>query len=226
MIASARVERLRPRACSFLRGLRPVLVSLLALCAGCGERGVVSGAGSSGPVLDAAPASPDAFGELPDFRLTAQDGRTVTRADLLGHPLVLGALFSTCNGPCPTIARSLAELQESLADTDVRIVVVSVDPETDTPEALTRYAARFGADPARWTFLTGALEDVTRLVREGLWLPFELVPQAEPDARVTHDTRLVAVDRGGQRRGWYQGLDGAELVKLEKRLRHLAGEGR
>ncbi|MEQ1894194.1 MAG: SCO family protein, partial [Planctomycetota bacterium] len=92
-------------------------LALALALAGCGEDAVVSGAGSSGPELAAAPGSPQEFGALPDFRLTAQDGRPITRADLLGHPLVLGALFSTCNGPCPTIARSLARLQEELAGT-------------------------------------------------------------------------------------------------------------
>lgn len=210
------------------RSARGPLLALLALAAGgCGGDAVVSGAGSAGPKLDASPQSPDAFGELPDFRLTAQDGRTVTRADLLGHPLVLGALFSTCNGPCPTIARSLARLQEELADTDVRLVVVSVDPEADSPEVLTRYGERFGADPERWLFLTGELAEVSRLVREGMLLPFEQLPAGQEIGgdRITHDTRLLAVDRLGQRRGWYQGLDEVELAKLEKRLRFLATEG-
>ncbi|MEQ1895348.1 MAG: SCO family protein, partial [Planctomycetota bacterium] len=148
------------------------------------------------------------------------------RADLLGQPLVLGALFSTCNGPCPTIARSLARLQEELAGTDVRLVVVSVDPEVDSPEVLARYGERFGADPERWLFLTGELAEVTRLVREGLLLPFEQLPAGQElgGDRITHDTRLLAVDRLGQRRGWYQGLDEVELVKLRKRLLFLASE--
>ena len=201
--------------------------ALALALAGCDEDAVVSGAGSAGPVLAAAPQSPDAFGELPDFSLTAQDGRTITRAELLGHPLVLGALFSTCNGPCPTIARALARLQEDLAGTDVRLVVVSVDPEADSPEVLARYGERFGADPERWLFLTGELAEVTRLVRAGLLLPFEQLPEGEEldGDRITHDTRLLAVDRLGQRRGWYQGLDAAELEKLRKRLLFLATEG-
>lgn len=204
----------------------PVALLLALALAGCGEEDVVSGAGSGGPVLDAAPSSLDAFGPLPDFRLTAQDGRTVTRADLAGHPLVLGALYSTCNGPCPTIARSLARLQQDLAGTDALLVVVSVDPETDTPELLARYGERFGADPARWLFLTGPLEEVTRLVKEGLYLPFEKAPAGTRPVgeEVTHDTRLVAVDRRGERRGWYQGLDEAELLKLRKRIEFLASE--
>jgi protein SCO1/2 len=209
------VARFSLAACAFLLAL-----------AGCGEDAVVSGAGSSGPELAASAGSSETFGELPDFRLTAQDGRTLTREDLRGHPLVLGALFSTCNGPCPTIARSLANLQEDLAGTDVRFVVVSVDPEVDSPEVLAHYAERFGADPERWLFLTGQLAEVTRLVREGLLLPFDRLPEGGEIAgdRVTHDTRLVAVDRRGQRRGWYQGLDEVELAKLRKRMLFLASE--
>jgi protein SCO1/2 len=205
-----------------------MVLGALFLSVACGDEGVVSGQGSSGPQLAASPRSSDEFGALPDFRLTAQDGRVVTRAELLGHPLVLGALFSTCNGPCPTIARSLAQLQTDLAATDTRLVVVSVDPEADSPEVLARYGERFGADPARWLFLTGELAEVTRLVREGLLLPFEVLPEGEEVAgdRITHDTRLLAIDRAGQRRGWYQGLDSGELELLRKRMLFLDEEER
>jgi protein SCO1/2 len=150
----------------------------------------------------------------------------VSRASLAGHPLVIGALYSTCTGPCPSVARGIERLQAELADTDVRFLVVSVDPELDTPEVLARYAERMGADPERWSFLTGSAEEVAQLVRGGLWLPFA---RAEPGAgagreKVTHDTRLLAVDRRGRRRGWYEGTDGIQLEKLARRMRHLAAE--
>jgi cytochrome oxidase Cu insertion factor (SCO1/SenC/PrrC family) len=172
-----------------------------------------------------APADPIDFGALPDFRLVDQAGREVTRATLLGRPLVLGALFTTCTGPCPSIARGLEWLQGELAGTDCRIVVVSVDPELDTPAVLARYAERWHADPSRWLFLTGAEADAHALVREGFYLA---VARAEGESplgeQVTHDVRLLAVDRRGHRRGWYPGTDEVGLEKLKRRMVYLASE--
>lgn len=207
--------------------LLPALLAL-ALCGACEERGpVVANAGSSGPRTD--PQAEDAaeFGALPDFRLTSQSGAEVTLADLRGRPLVFGALFSTCTGPCPSIARGLARLQQDLAGTDALLVVVSVDPEVDRPEVLARYAERVGADPARWIFLTGSEDEVQRFVQQGLLLPVARNEAAvAAGERVTHDVRLLVVDRAGRRRGWYTGTEEHQLERLRRRVLHLAAETR
>jgi protein SCO1/2 len=47
----------------------------------------------------------------------------------------------------------------------IAFVSITVDPERDTPEVLKEYAQAFGANPAGWSFLTGApaaIQDVTR----------------------------------------------------------------
>ena len=202
-------------------------VLALVLAAACNEDAApVLGAGSSGPRTDPAPEDEASFGALPDFRLTSAQGNEVTLATLRGRPLVIGALYSTCTGPCPSIALGLKRLQRELADTDVQLVVVSVDPAVDTPEVLARYAERVGAEPARWLFLTGTDSEVQRFVREGLLLPYaqETGADVAPGERVTHDVRLLAVDRLGVRRGWYVGTDEAQVERLQRRMRHLAGE--
>src|SRR5574341_1980026 len=57
----------------------------------------------------------------------------------------------------PTIiSAEMARLQADLeAETDVRLVSITVGPAEDSPEVLAEYAARFGADRDRWLFLTG-----------------------------------------------------------------------
>lgn len=207
------------------RALSLLLAGLAACSDGGGE--VAASVGSSGPVTDAAADDPNDFGPLPEFALVDERGAPITRADLLGHPLVIAVLYSTCNGPCPSIATALHRLQEDLADTDVHLVAVTVNPEIDTPEVLARYGAAKGADPERWTFLTGPEPDVERLVRQGFFLALERTgPEAllAGEDPVTHDTRLLVVDRQGLRRGWYQGTDEGQLARLRRRVRFLAQE--
>jgi len=180
------------------------------------------------PVTAASPGATDpiAFGELPGFELTSQDGEPVSLETLRGRPLVVAAIFTTCYGPCPRVTANMRALQDELAGTDVLLVSITVDPETDTPEVLRAYAESQGADPDRWLFLTGAEAEIYSLLRDGLWLG---VDRAAPDEavigmQVTHATKLVAVDRQGRRRGWYEGEDPEQRHRLRERMEFLASE--
>jgi cytochrome oxidase Cu insertion factor (SCO1/SenC/PrrC family) len=161
----------------------------------------------------ARPAKPtpkdDGYGEVPDFTLTERSGRTVRKADLLGKVWVASFVFTRCNGPCPQVCATLAQLQKELAGSpDVVLVTFTVDPEHDTPKVLAEYAERFGADPERWLFLTGKADDIYRLANEGFKLgakPNEGAAR-QPGAEVEHSTRLVTVDRHGWIRGYFQGI--------------------
>lgn len=202
------------------------LALFLSLAPSCGGGEPVRGAGSSGPRLDVGAEDPADFGPLPDFHLSSERGQPVSLASLRGRPLVFAALFSTCTGPCPSVAGGLKRLQEGLRDTDVLLVVVSVDPGVDSPEVLARYGERVGADPERWIFLTGEEAEVYRLVREGFFLAVERAgdDSGTPGDPVTHDTRLLAVDRDGHRRGWYAGTDEHQVERLRRRMLHLAAQ--
>lgn len=177
-----------------------------------------------GVTLDVPPEDPMDFGPIPEFELTDQLGRTVTRADLAGQPFVLAAIFSTCTGPCPRISGQMKALQSELAGTDALLVSVTVDPGHDTPEVLREYAEGYGADPERWRFLTGDEEAVYSLVREGFYLAVERESDGVDGQQVTHATRLIVVDGEGLRRGWYDGTSEKGRASVRERLRFLAGE--
>ena len=180
--------------------------------------------GPEGVSAIAASADSDAqWGAWPAFELTDQTGRSVDRDDFLGAPLAVAAIFTTCAGPCPRITDNMVWLQEQLAESDVRLVSITVDPEYDSPAVLQNYAERHGADPERWSFLTGSEEACHELVRQGLQ---GAVQRAQGDVpvgqRVTHATRILAVDAEGVRRGWYDGTQLQEVRKLRDRLLYLA----
>lgn len=101
------------------------------------------------------------FGDIP---LVDQDGRTrKLYSDLLADKsVVIDVMFTSCTGVCPVMSRTFAHLQDWLGDRlgrDVHLISISVDPETDTPEKLAEYAARYKAKPG-WYFLTGSKENV------------------------------------------------------------------
>ncbi|HEX4962272.1 MAG TPA: SCO family protein [Thermoanaerobaculia bacterium] len=117
-----------------------------------------------------APAAPEAepLGSLnvPDVALVDQNGKPVRfYTDLVkGRVVVMNFVFTTCTTICPPMGANFAKLQKLLAGKDVRLISVSVDPATDTPERLKAWAQKFGAGPG-WTLVTGNKDEVIRLLK-------------------------------------------------------------
>jgi cytochrome oxidase Cu insertion factor (SCO1/SenC/PrrC family) len=113
---------------------------------------------------DAAPPSDAASKYFPDTVLLTQDNKPVRfYSDLLkGKVVLINFLFTTCKGVCPPMTANLARVQKYLGERvgrDVLLLSVSVDPETDTPGVLKKYADSFKAQPG-WYFLTGEKRSV------------------------------------------------------------------
>jgi protein SCO1/2 len=158
-----------------------------------------------------------------DFSLTERSGKTVTKQDLLGKPWVVGFVFTRCAGPCPRVSGQMAKLQRELKDDDVRLVTMTVDPDYDTPEVLTRYATAFGADEERWLFLTGDKETMYRYIEEHFRMPVEETQGEErkPGFEVIHTTNLLLADAKGVVKGKYNAVDPEEMAKLRSDLKDL-----
>ena len=151
------------------------------------------------------------IGTVPDFRFTTQDGKPLTRNDLLGKVWVIDFFFTRCPGPCPLMSSRLAEISKELKKAkDVRLVSLSIDPDHDTPEVLKEYASHFGADPERWIFLTGPKDRVQEFTTKGMLQALSTDP-TNPAATV-HSTRFLVIDREGQIR-ILRKLDEPELVQ-------------
>lgn len=161
--------------------------------------------------------SPEPLRPLPDFRMTAVTTKgegSLGKSDLQGRPWIADFIFTHCSGPCPLLSAEMAELQKDLPK-EVRLVTFTVDPDRDNPEVLRKYAARFGADPERWFFLTGEKSALYKLMAEGFNLPIAEDVRAPSGFRVTHSAKFVLVDSNGILRGYYS-RDG---IRSLKRLR-------
>ncbi len=175
--------------------------------------------------LDVRADAADRFGTFGDFALTERSGRAVTNRDLAGHPWIASFIFTTCAGPCPKVASNVRKLQDELGSSDVRLVTITVDPKTDTPAVLAKYADKYGADANRWWFLTGDETRIYTLIRTSLGLPIERGSGGDSGLQVAHSTRLVVVDPKGAIAGYYSGeeLEGAKQALA--RALWLAGHG-
>ncbi|HEY7490485.1 MAG TPA: SCO family protein [Candidatus Tectomicrobia bacterium] len=193
------------------------------------------------------------FATVPDFALRERSGSLVRRGDLWGKVWIADFIFTRCSDECPLVSARMARLQEVFATaTDVYFVSITVDPEHDTPEVLSRYAESFGAHPQRWLFLTGDRAAIYRLAQEGFRLgvvspgeahqssavPFRLQifaprmawahhgshDQEQPRPKILHSARFVLVDRQGQIRQYYDSNDENSLRRLPEHVKRLLQE--
>ena len=149
------------------------------------------------------------IGEIPSFRFTTQDGKVLSKEDLLGKVWVADFVFTRCTGPCPVMTSRMAELAKGVAKAkDVRLVSISVDPEHDTPAVLSEYAGRMLADPSKWIFLTGPKQEIDDFARKGMFQVLAYDGKGVP----THSTRFLVIDRDGKIRKT-RNLDEPELVQ-------------
>ena len=163
------------------------------------------------------------YGAVPEFALVERSGKSTTLADLRGTVWIADFIYTTCKDTCPLQTAAMAKLQDDWQDkAGLKLVSFTVDPEKDTIEALSRYAETYKADSSRWLFLTGAKEQLTRLVQEGFRLSTAVAPSdGNPDGVILHSPRFVLIDKEGQIRGYYDSRDGEALQRLQKDLARL-----
>jgi protein SCO1/2 len=157
---------------------------------------------------------------LGEFKFTERGGATVTSKDLLGKPAVYGFIFTRCAGPCPLVTGAMKSLQEDCANVDFRLVTITVDPERDTPEVLTKYADSYSADKEKWLFLTGDRNKTYELIRDGFKLPVEETSGADrqPGFEVIHSVNLMYVDETGVVRDKFNAQKPEEVARLRRIL--------
>jgi cytochrome oxidase Cu insertion factor (SCO1/SenC/PrrC family) len=152
--------------------------------------------------------------------LTDQHGNTVSKADLLGKPWVVCFIFTRCAGRCPAIIQSVNRLDKQLEDVDVRFVAISVDPKTDTPAVLKRYADVYQANSGRWLYLTGDQAAIHELIRRSFLMPVveNFGSDRLPGFEFAHSLQVLHVDAEGKVAGRYDPQNETDMVKLRRAL--------
>jgi protein SCO1 len=162
--------------------------------------------------------SPAILGTLPAFALTDQRGQPFGTRELAGKVWVADFIFTSCQEACPLLSQKMAEVgrRARRLGPDFHLVSFSVDPTRDTPARLADYAARYGASPLAWSFLTGPADAIEAAVvggfKEGMGKEkVQTGDQGEGFWQIFHGEHLVLVDRQLRIRGYFeatpQGID-------------------
>jgi protein SCO1/2 len=131
------------------------------------------------------------------LELTDHTGKPRRLEDWQGKAVVLFFGFTHCPDVCPTTLAEIASAIKQLgADADrVQVLMVSVDPERDTPESLGKYVTAF--DP-RFLALRGDLA-ATKKVAEEFKIYFEKAKSGD-SYTVNHSVQSYVLDPRGRLR--------------------------
>ena len=140
---------------------------------------------------------------LPEISLIDQAGAQFDGSRLKNRWSLLFFGFTRCPDVCPATLGTLAQVAKSLADLPPgerpQIVLVSVDPQRDTPEALASYVRFF--DPS-FTGLTGTQLAIDSLTR-ALGVPVAISKTGNGDYTVDHSAAIFLIDPQGAMRALF-----------------------
>ncbi|MEL6895702.1 MAG: SCO family protein [Planctomycetota bacterium] len=152
---------------------------------------------------------------LARYTLTERSGDSFDSDSLKGTPHVVSFFYSSCPSICVMQNKKVSELQKEFGGRDIKFVSISVDPDKDTPQQLTEYAARFGADPDQWLFLTGEWDNIRRISND--------VYHAYA-SKENHIERLLLIDRQGELAFVCDWSEPRRLKRLRQKIREMLRE--
>ena len=161
------------------------------------------------PTFKGADITGASFGR--ELALADHHGKARTLADFRGKAVVIFFGFTQCPDVCPTALSALAEAMQRLGPDAARVQVlfVTIDPERDTADLLSRYVPAFHPS---FLGLRGDAEATARVAKEFKIL-YQKVPGQTPDTyTMDHSAGLYLFDPQGRLRVFESHGQGAEAI--------------
>jgi protein SCO1/2 len=93
---------------------------------------------------------------------TNQNGQNIEMKDLRGKVLVMVMIYTSCKSACPRLVADMRNIESRLPDNikeNVKLVLVSIDPEVDTPKRLKAFSIENKMEGDQWLFLRSTEEN-------------------------------------------------------------------
>jgi protein SCO1 len=145
--------------------------------------------------------------EVPDFKLTDQDGKRLSIKDYRGKALAITFIYAKCPLPdyCIRMSANFSDLAMKLAGAPelknkLRLLSISFDPENDTPEKLRSYGIGYmGNDPKAkfdiWQLAVGSDEEVHKITD---FFGLRYQRDATDKTQINHSLRTAVISPSGK----------------------------
>lgn len=111
------------------------------------------------------PLKPDSIFNV-DSEWEKQDGNKISLVDFKGKVIVTAMIFTSCKTACPRLTAEMRNISKKVGKVnpdEIQYVLISIDPETDTPEVMKAYLKTNQFDEKEWTFIRSNEEDTREL---------------------------------------------------------------
>jgi protein SCO1 len=143
----------------------------------------------------AAEAPGDSLYQL-DLALTDQAGKATVLQRYRGQPVLVSMFYASCPHVCPMLISTIQRYERELPEAQrgrLRVLMVSIDPERDTPAKLAEVAGRHRVDGKRWTLARADAADVRKLAAA-----LNIQYRKLPDGEFNHATVITLLDPAGR----------------------------
>ena len=131
-----------------------VVTSLLLSLQSCSKK-------AESPKEEEKPISELSIYNLPS-KWTTQDGKDIEMKDMKGQVLVMVMIYTSCKAACPRLVADMRNIESRIPKKikdNVKFVLVSIDPEVDTPKRLKSFAIENKMESDQWVFLRSTEEN-------------------------------------------------------------------
>lgn len=138
-----------------------------------------------------------------DFELVDHNGKPFNIARMQDVWSIVFFGFSNCPDICPTTLAILNDTYSKMKDSEkekLQVIMISLDPERDTVEALAEYVPYFNSE---FIGVTGNKHLIRRLTAE-INVAYNIVPLEGGDYTVDHSTQLVLINPKGHYHGFFR----------------------
>lgn len=145
-----------------------------------------------------------------------QNEDTLQLKDFKGKPFVAVMVYTSCQAACPRLVADMRNIKSAVNQSNVQYVLISIDPDTDTPERLREFAQEEQLDGDQWTLLQGQLDDV-REFSNVVSVKYKKISPID----FAHTNIISVFDREGVLQFQQEGL-GADYSQLIEEVKGLA----
>jgi protein SCO1 len=148
-----------------------------------------------------------------NLSLVNQDSIKVNYPDIIKNKIaVIGFIYTHCPDICPITTHNMQRAEEQLSKDElknIKFVLISFDPERDTPSVLNMYASVRDMDMNHWELLTGNKKNIDTLLDvfdvKAIHDDTTYNENGQPSYFIIHTDRIALVDQNGNLRKNYKG---------------------
>lgn len=131
-----------------------------------------------------------------DSKWKTESGNEISLSELSGKPQIMAMIFTSCTYACPIIVNDIKKIEAGISKEKldkVNFLLISIDPERDTPDTLMQFAKKQKLNLNRWKLLTADESSVSELAAV---MGFKY--KKEKDGSFSHSNIVSVLDKKGE----------------------------